>query len=308
MSLTSGPQILNIYKPAEITSYDVIRHVKKILPRKSKLGHFGTLDPFASGVLMIGIHGAQKLNDYVHDFLPKTYIATGILGKSTATGDLTVEPDQIDESDYLKQNIAHFEVAFIQEHLREQFLGDYWQAPHKYSAAKFEGKALHQWAREGVEINKEKKLRQIYALKVIQYDFPKLVIEFTVSSGTYIRTLFSECAQSLGTLGTLAELERTRVGNCSIDNTLSLNNLNTDSPSMAMDEVLDFSSFIMAPKEATLYSNGVRLKVDRILCEHHGRLESDFRWIKNNEEQILGLAQIKENEIYPCFNFSLNSL
>lgn len=307
MSLNSGPQILNIYKPKDITSYDVVRKVKRLLPKKSKIGHFGTLDPFACGVLMIGIHGAQRLNEYVHDFLPKTYIATGILGQNTPTGDLTVAADQVDDSDYLKENIAQFDVEFIENQLREKFLGEYMQAPHKFSAAKYEGKALHKWAREGVEIQKEKKKRHVYSIEVLEYSFPKLVVKYTVSSGTYIRTLFSECAQALGTLGTLEGLERSQVGICTTNNALDLESVTEESSSFAIDEILTFNTFVMAPKEAMLYSNGVRLKLDRIFEEKVGTLIAPYRWIKDQAGEILGLAQIIDEEIHPCFNFSLNS-
>lgn len=308
MSLESGPQILNIYKPKGMTSYDVIRVFKKKLPKKSKLGHFGTLDPFACGVLMIGIHGAQRLNEYIHDFLPKTYIATGILGKNTATGDLTVEPDQVDESEYLTSTIAHFDPQFIEQTLSQKFLGEYRQAPHQYSAAKHEGKALHEWAREGVEIKKEPKLRHIYQLEVLEYTFPKLVIRFKVSSGTYIRTLFSDCAQHLGTLGTLQDLERESVGKCHVDQTIKETDWDREEfKTLKMEEVLDFSSLIMAPKEAHLYSNGVRLKVNRAQDQIAGSLEGAFYWIKDEDMTILGLAEVKDGEIYSRANFSVNS-
>lgn len=308
MSLKSGPQILNIYKPKDMTSYDVIRIFKKKLPKKSKLGHFGTLDPFACGVLMIGIHGAQRLNEYIHDFLPKTYIATGILGKNTPTGDLTVEPDQIDESEYLKHTISQFDLDFIQQSLSKKFLGEYMQAPHQYSAAKHEGKALHEWAREGVEIKKEQKLRHIYKLEVLEYDFPKLVIRFEVSSGTYIRTLFSECAQHLGTLGTLQDLERESVGSCHIDSTIKQSEWDqNDLPTLKIEDVLDFHSLIMAPKESTLYANGVRLQITRAKNQVEGSITAPFYWVKNEEFKTLGLAEVKECEIYSRVNFAVNS-
>ena len=141
-----------------VGDYAVLTHIIQNYPIDTQfvitLGHFGTLDPFASGILLIGVAGAARLNDYVHDHAPKTYLAVGKLGVETPTGDLTVEVTQVDEGRYLKEEIAHFSKDFIESQLQENFLGQYWQAPHKYSAAKFEGKALHEWAREGVEIKK----------------------------------------------------------------------------------------------------------------------------------------------------------
>ena len=158
--ITSKPIIINLYKPKDMSSQHVVRLFKRKFPKKTKIGHFGTLDPFATGVLMIGVNGAQRLNEYIHECLPKTYIATGILGLETATGDLTEEPTQRDDSEYLRTVIKDFSKEFIETHLRKKFLGVYMQAPHKYSAAKHEGKALHEWARAGVEIKKEKKVKK----------------------------------------------------------------------------------------------------------------------------------------------------
>lgn len=304
MSELRQPRIYNFYKPKDCTSYDVIRRLKRLLPKKTKLGHFGTLDPFACGVLMIGVDGAQRLNEYIHEHLPKTYIAHGVLGQSTPTGDLTVETDQVDSSDYLQQEISKFTKNFIQEQLEQRFLGEYWQSPHKYSAAKYEGKPLHQWAREGVDIKKEQKRREIYCLNVLEYSFPKLKIEFTVSSGTYIRSLFSDCAAFLGTLGVLEDLERTKVGGCILENTITDSDEDFLTNYLEMDVVLDFSSFIMAEKEARLYSNGVRLRTDRISREKQGSLICDLRWVRNEDDKILGLAKIENEEILSVCNFN----
>lgn len=309
-----SPLIFNAFKPARITSFDVVRHFKRNLPKGyGKIGHFGTLDPFACGVLMVGVNGAAKLNDFIHDFLPKTYIAIGKLGVETATGDLTEEPTQIDNSDYLKSNIANFDVEFIENFVQENFLGEYWQAPHKYSAAKFEGKALHKWAREGVEIKKEKKQRVIHSIEVIKYTFPYLILRCEVSSGTYIRTLFSDIANKLGTIGTLVSLVRESVGPCHLDNIIK----KKDWPSgedwdfekfgVPVEDVLPFGDIIFAEKEAKLYSNGVQLKRDRAHRVIPSPMSDKYFWIKNMDGVMLGLGRIEEEMIFTQFNFSSNS-
>jgi len=299
------PVILNLNKPQGITSYDVIRKWKPRLKQLGKVGHFGTLDPFASGVLMLGVAGAQRLNDYIHACLPKTYLAKGKLGIETVTGDLTVEVNQQDISDYLADVIGKFDKTFIQETLEKKFLGTYMQSPHKYSAAKFEGKALHQWAREGVEIKKDAVARQVYTIEVEKYEFPDLWIRFSVSSGTYIRTLFSDCANELGTIGTLEHLIREKVGGCTLDNALSEGEWKQEEiPFLAIDEVLDFDSLIMAEKESHLYRNGVRLKQDRVAKRFSGSLNAPYLWVRNEAMDILGLAEIKEDHIVSLVNFS----
>jgi len=219
---TCSPLIFNVYKPTGVSSQKVVAHFKKNLPDGfGKIGHMGTLDPFAEGILPIAIAGAARLNNLFHENFEKKYIAHGVLGLETPTGDCESEFSQKDSSDYLKAVISQFSLEFLQETLEKKFIGDYWQSPHKYSAAKFEGKPLHQWAREGVDIKKEKVLRKVLSLKVLEFNFPKLVIEFEVSSGTYIRSLFSECAQELGTIGYLDKLVRSNIGPLSIEESIS---------------------------------------------------------------------------------------
>ncbi len=298
------PVILNLYKPKDLTSYDVIRKWKPKLKAMGKIGHFGTLDPFAEGVLMLGIAGAQRLNEYIHECLPKTYLAKGQLGIETATGDLTVDISQNDTGPYLKEVISLFDASFIENTLRKKFLGKYMQAPHQYSAAKYEGKALHQWAREGVEIKKEAVAREVYELEVVKYDFPHLWIRYKVSSGTYIRTLFSDCAKELGTLGVLEGLVREEVGGCRIDNAITQENWDiAEIPFLAIDEVLDFASIILAAKEARLFINGVRLKQDRAESIRPGTIDFGYYWVRDQEGQILGLAEIKDDLIVSKLNF-----
>ncbi len=218
------PLIFNVYKPAGISSYDVVRHFKRNLPQGfGKIGHFGTLDPFAEGVLMIGTGGAARLNDFIHEFLPKTYLATGKLGEETPTGDPTSEVVQTDNSAFLRREIGSFSREFIDERAKNKFLGTYLQTPHKYSATKFMGKNLHEWAREGVEVKKEAVERTIHAIEVVNFDFPLLTIRSTVSSGTYIRTLFTELSHDLGTLGHLLTLKRESVGHVHADKALKEN-------------------------------------------------------------------------------------
>ncbi len=294
-----------------MTSHQVVSYCKKILRSsgRPKIGHFGTLDPFACGVLLIGINGAQRLNDYIHDYLPKTYLAVGKLGIYSDTGDMTGEIIQRDETNYGPEVIASFSPEFIEQQLQEKFLGNYFQAPHKYSAAKHEGKKLYQWAREGVEIVKEKKQRQIYKIEVVKFSYPYLSIRFEVSSGTYIRTLFSECAQYLGTLGTLVSLVREQVGAEHMNSSLKkgkweLNSFNASF--ISPWEILKFGNIVFEAKEARLYSNGVRLKEDRANLINKESLSSkeNIYWVKDMNDNYLGMAQILDGEIISRINFN----
>lgn len=305
------PLIFNCYKPAQMSSYDVIRQFKKNIPKSElgKIGHFGTLDPFACGVLLIGVSGAQRLNNIIHDELTKTYLAKGKLGVDFDTGDMTGVCLQTDDSDYLRNEISKFSVEFIQEQLSKKFSGEYWQSPHKFSAAKHEGKKLYEYAREGVEIKKEKKRREIYKLEVVEFDFPYLTIRYEVSSGTYIRTLFSECAQYLGTLGTLETLEREKVGEISKDDSISFDSLpGNDNFNVEMgmtpDEAFQCEKIILNEKLSTHYINGVPLAINQF---EKSLKEDNYYWVYSFEKKLLGLSKASEGKLKSQFIFSLSS-
>lgn len=303
------PLVFNIFKPASISSYDVIRVFKRSFGKRlGKVGHFGTLDPFACGVLLIGVGGAARLNDYIHDLYPKTYLAVGKLGEETETGDFTAEVSQVDESPYLRQTIAKMDSSFIQEQLQSRFLGKYMQAPHKYSAAKFQGKKLLEWAREGVDIKKEQKERFVSSLEVVKYEFPYLSIRFTVSSGTYIRSLFSECANHLGTIGSLVSLVREGVGHHTSDQSLKKKDWPKDQEwdfrkfGISMEETLLLPKVVFAPKEAKLLANGVPLKLDR--ASETEESDSELFWAKDEEGGLIGLVKTVDGEWKVQVNFS----
>lgn len=289
-----------------MTSYDVIRHFKRNLPDGyGKIGHFGTLDPFASGVLLIGVAGAARLNDYVHEHAPKTYLAVGKLGVETPTGDLTVPVTQEDKGRYFSEEISKFSNDFIEKQLQQKFIGEYWQAPHKYSAAKFEGKPLHEWAREGVEIKKDKKLRHVYKLEVVKYQFPYLSLRVTVSSGTYVRTLFSDCANHLGTIGTLVALVREQVGMANLENSLKKSqwpdklktDWNYESHSIPAWDLLNYPTSVLSERNANLFLNGVQLRKDQLESFSQG-----LQWVSNGHS-VIGLGHLDQDVLKVKINF-----
>jgi tRNA pseudouridine55 synthase len=308
------PLVFNVFKPARMTSYDVVRHFKRHLPEGfGKIGHFGTLDPFACGVLMIGVAGAARLNDFIHESFPKTYLAIGKLGVETATGDLTSEILQRDETPFL-QEIARLPASFIEEKLREKFCGDYWQAPHKYSAAKFMGKNLHEWAREGVEVKKEPVLRKVHAIEVVKFRFPYLSVRVTVSSGTYVRTLFSEMSNFLGTIGTLVSLVRESVGEVHVSNSLKRKHwpMSKDPAFMRLgqrvDQVLPFARIRLSSQQTTAFKNGAFLRPAELAGVDASCQQSPYLWMLDEQESLLGLAQqVSADEVRPRINFSIIS-
>lgn len=303
------PCFLNIFKPPGMTSTRVVSQLKRTNRSQiKKIGHIGTLDPFASGVLIIGINGAQRLNDYLHLNNAKKYLAVGKLGVFTDTGDLTSEVIEKDDSDYLKHKISQFDVNFLNEFLQKKFIGEYWQSPHHYSAAKFEGKPLHEYARQGIKINKEKVKREIYSLVVKKYQFPYLAIEAEVSSGTYIRTLFNEIANSLGTIGTLVSLSRLCVGPFKLENTIKMKDWPQETASdnfsklVSLPQALPVPEVTINPSDLKLLLNGNKLSETNL--ENAERiLDSEFCFIRH-EDKVMALSIRNGDEFKVRINFS----
>lgn len=203
--------LLIVDKKEGMTSFDVVRNIRKEYNEK-KVGHIGTLDPMASGVLPILIGKATKLSDYLmeHD---KEYIAKIKLGIKTDTADR--EGKIIEQKPVIKENITIEKV----QNVLNQFLGETEQIPPMYSAIKVNGKKLYEMARENKSV--ERKPRKIKITKIellnINIDENEITYKVECSKGTYIRTLSEDIAKKLETVGYMSYLRRTRVGNFKIE-------------------------------------------------------------------------------------------
>jgi tRNA pseudouridine55 synthase len=221
--------VLLINKPAGITSYDCIRHIKRVLkPIKTKIGHAGTLDPFASGLLIVCI-GRQATKNISNLLIQdKEYVVTAKLGELTDTLDLTGN---------ILQNID-LTSSFTKQKLQEvfdNFERSYEQIPPIYSALKFEGQPLYELARnnkisqEELEKITEAKKRTvlIHSLDLLDFNLPFFTFKAHVSKGTYIRSLANDIAQQLGSVATTYELCRTKIGEFKLEDAVSLEELKT---------------------------------------------------------------------------------
>lgn len=195
--------IIVVNKPSGCTSHDIVSKIRKSLKLK-KVGHTGTLDPLATGVLPILLGNATKLSKYLinHD---KEYVATIKLGVKTDTGD--IEGSIIDE-----QKVPLFTEEQIIEALNS-FVGKQKQMPPMYSAIKVNGKKLYEYARNGEKIEVATRNIEIYNISFLQYIDNKIKFKVSCSKGTYIRSLCEDIAQKLNTVGTMENLERTQVRN-----------------------------------------------------------------------------------------------
>ena len=205
--------ILNIYKPKGITSFGVVKKIRKIVGEK-KVGHGGTLDPFAEGVLIIGTGSDTKELKKITD-TDKTYTASIELGKTTNT--LDPEGDVIE-----KKKIPRLSESKINKVL-ESFLGTSMQTPPMFSAKKIGGVKLYELARKNIIVDRKPTQINISDINLINFNETNIVFTVSCSKGTYIRVLGKEIAEKLGTVGYLNSLIRTRVGEYFIDDSVSLN-------------------------------------------------------------------------------------
>lgn len=204
--------IINVYKEKGYTSHDVVAVLRKIAGQK-KIGHTGTLDPDATGVLPVCLGRATKLCDLLTD-RDKTYEAVLLLGKTTDTQDISGAILKEQPTDHLNEA----EVTKV----IESFKGTYDQIPPMYSALKVNGKKLYELAREGKTVERKSRKVTIYQIHIKEIQLPRVRMEVTCSKGTYIRTLCHDIGNLLGTGGCMEELTRTKVGRFELKDSLKL--------------------------------------------------------------------------------------
>ena len=207
--------IINVYKEKGYTSHDVVAVLRKIAGQK-KIGHTGTLDPDATGVLPVCLGRATKLCDLLTD-RDKTYEAVLLLGKTTDTQDISGAILKEQPTDHLNEA----EVTKV----IESFKGTYDQIPPMYSALKVNGKKLYELAREGKTVERKSRKVTIYQIHIKEIQLPRVRMEVTCSKGTYIRTLCHDIGNLLGTGGCMEELTRTKVGRFELKDSLKLEEL-----------------------------------------------------------------------------------
>jgi tRNA pseudouridine55 synthase len=249
--MTEG--LLNIDKPAGITSHDVVAQVRRVAGVR-RVGHAGTLDPIATGVLLVGVGRATRLIEYLVG-RPKTYEARLRLGQATNTYD--TEGEVVAE-----RSFSHITSADIETHLA-LFRGQIEQRPPVYSAIKKDGQPLYKLARQGIEVEVPTRRVTIYALELLAYDVPFVDLRVTCSAGTYIRSLAHDLGEALGCGAHLTGLRRTAVGDFGIETAVSLPDLTPDNLNDYLQPpdtaVSHFPRLILTREEAQQWQHGVSI-------------------------------------------------
>ncbi|GAA0735007.1 tRNA pseudouridine(55) synthase TruB [Clostridium oceanicum] len=282
--------VINILKPSGISSFDVVRKVRKIVKQK-KVGHTGTLDPLASGVLPICVGKGTKISDYLMKD-KKIYRVEMKLGTVTDTYDR--EGKVIDENDV---NLSKEEVI----EAIKNYIGEIDQVPPMYSAIKVNGKKLYELARKGIEIERKSRKINIYSINILSVDLPYIVFDVKCSKGTYIRSLCYDIGRDLKCGAVMWNLQRLETGEFNIKDAIELQKLdenNVEDYLIPIDVALSLYDKIFIDERFEKHLlNGVTLK-DRSIIEN---IEEDklFRTYLTNDKFVgLGMKDKRGFKIY----------
>ena len=279
--------VLIIDKSAGPTSHDVVASVRRVL-RMKKVGHTGTLDPAATGVLPIVLGKATKLSRYLVG-CDKSYRGVVTLGVTTDTLDAVGEVLEEKPVDVTEEQI---------EAVLEQFRGDIKQVPPMYSAKKIDGKKLYELARQGVEVEREAKDVRIDELKLVSFDGTDIVVDVTCTSGAYIRVLALDIGEALGCGAHLSALRRTRVGSFDLSSAITIDDL-ADEPQKAQELTLSMGDALVAlpaieiPADiGAMIKNGYQLTVaDLRTLDLPDFKEDDALMLRTLEGDLIAVAR-----------------
>ena len=259
------------------------------------MGHAGTLDPFATGLVLIAIDNATRMLKFF-DNATKSYLAGMHFGIKTDTGDLTGLTIQTDD------NIPQFNLKTLEKHVK--LINK--QIPPKYSAKKINGKKAYELARQNKDFELKEKDITIHSFRVLTLKYPELYYDCTVSSGTYIRTLSEQIAEMYDSVAYTKSLRRTAIANISITQAVKLDHLNDENWQeylLSYDKAFpNFQQFTIADKDIRIYKNGVRLEISRF--KNIKKTDKEESLIFNNQGKCLGLSIIKDNILIPTVIFN----
>lgn len=279
--------VLNIFKNKKMTSFDVVRKVKKIAHEK-KVGHTGTLDPEATGVLPVCLGKATKIIDYIMND-DKSYYVSFKLGVVTTTYDM--EGEIIEEHSI--QDITEQQIIKA----IDKFRGEYLQVPPMYSALKKDGVRLYELARKGIEVEREGRKVNIIDIKNISIELPIVSMEVTCSKGTYIRSLCYDIGKYLNVGATVTELKRTRTSNFLEGDSINIEDLdenNINQYIIPIKEALsNFPSMTVNKKFQKLLTNGVKV-CDKTINNNSIKLDTLYV-VLTEEEELIGLGKRDKN-------------
>lgn len=275
--------VINIFKNTGMTSFDVVRIVKKISGTK-KVGHTGTLDPEASGVLPVCIGKGTKIIDYIMKS-DKVYEVEFKLGITTTTYDL--EGEIIEEKD--PSNLTNEKILMA----INSFIGEYNQIPPMYSALKQNGVRLYELARKGIEVEREGRLIKIANIENVKINAPYVSMKVTCSKGTYIRSLCYDIGNYLEVGAAMTKLKRSKTSKFTEEDSVNINDINLENINdflISIEDALDFyDKLVVINKYSRLLINGVRV-FDKRFTKEEVELEKLYR-VYDEDGSFIGLGK-----------------
>lgn len=286
--------VINVYKEQGFTSHDVVAKLRGIVGQK-KIGHTGTLDPDAVGVLPVCLGRATKLCDMLTD-KDKVYEAVMLLGVETDTQDTTGQVLKSSETDEITEEQVRAAVL--------DFVGDYDQVPPMYSALKINGKKLYELAREGKTVERAARRVQIFDIEILSIALPRVTMKVHCSKGTYIRTLCHDIGQKLECGACMEKLTRTKVSRFEIKDSLTLAQIEILKKEDRLSEILvpidqmfaDYPRIIVSGEAARLAYNGNGIK-DRDVRKDENILDEAYVRVYDDEEDFIGVYQYHEKDV-----------
>ena len=269
--------VINIHKEKGFTSHDVVAKLRGIVGQK-KIGHTGTLDPDATGVLPVCLGKATKLCDMLTD-KNKTYETVMLLGKTTDTQDISGEILEEHETGHLTEAVVTEAIL--------SFIGDYMQVPPMYSALKVNGKKLYELAREGIVIERKARPVTILNIEIKEINLPRVRMEVSCSKGTYIRTLCNDIGEKLGCGACMEELIRTKVSRFELQDSLTLDEVRALKDEGRLEEVLVPIDVMFDAYEA------VKLKEEFTVIAYNGNI-----FFPKHLETYVALEEGKRVRVY----------
>lgn len=275
--------VINVFKNTGMTSFDVVRRIKKIA-KTGKVGHTGTLDPEASGVLPICIGRATKIIDYIMDS-DKVYEVEFKLGLKTTTYDL--EGEVVDKRD--TSNLTEEEIITVVK----SFVGEYSQVPPMYSALKQNGVRLYELARKGIEVEREGRLINIKSIEDIQVNNPIVKMKVTCTKGTYIRSLCFDIGEKLEVFAVMTKLKRSKTSKFSEEEAINIEDLteeNINDYLISIEEALNsFDKITINNNYSKLLINGVNV-YDKRLTQDKTIINKLYR-VYDEDNNFIGLGK-----------------
>jgi tRNA pseudouridine55 synthase len=270
--------LLVIDKPSGMTSRDAVNHVQRWFPRKTKIGHTGTLDPLATGVLVICIGAATRLADYVQA-MPKTYVSRFRLGATSTTDDADGTITETPDATPLTREQIDAALA--------SFIGTIEQTPPAYSALKVGGQRAHDLARKGEGFELRARPVRIDTIRVLAYEWPFLDVEIDCGKGTYIRSIARDLGAKLGCGGLVQTLRRTRIGPFTAEQGISLD---TDPASITLLPPLaalpNFPLSVLNAEDERRFRNGQLVRIAKV-----DRIEEDELALTNSAGELIGVGE-----------------